>query len=386
MRFGSTGYAAQWWACLARGVVTPIRYGHDVTDIQTVRGAIAPSTLGRVLFHEHLLMVLTGPWHSGGLVERAEFERQQVQAAVSALSGLRELGFRTVVDLSPYGDAGRDAHGHNVRLLKDIAEQSGINVVTGTATYRQEFSPQWVLDANIDELTDRFITDVDTGIADTGIRAGIIGEQPTSENLVTDHDDKGLRAAARAAAFTGLALATHTTHGTMALEQIDIITSEGVEPSRVVIGHMDNHTELDYLRRVLDTGVSIGFDSIGKQFWDARTPYRIPATNGETLKRSLFRSDETRADWLATLVREGYRDQVVLSHDLVAAQVALNPETHGRHGYTYIGAVFTELLQRRDVTPDDLDVLLHANPARLLQPTGRPWHARTGAHGVTEAW
>ncbi|BBY66861.1 phosphotriesterase [Mycolicibacterium helvum] len=317
-------------------------------------------------------MVLTGPWHSGGLVGRAEFERQQVDAAVTALSGLRTFGFGTVVDLSPYGDAGRDAYGHNVRLLKEIAEGSGVSVVVGTATYRQEFSPQWVLDASIDELTNRFISDAHAGIADTGIRAGIIGEQPTSENLVTDHDEKGLRAAARAAAATGLALATHTTHGTMALEQIDIIASEGTEPSRVVIGHMDNHTELDYLRRVLDRGVSIGFDSIGKQFWDARTPYRIPPGNGEANKRSLFRSDETRADWLATLIREGYRDQIVLSHDLVGAQVALNPETHGQHGYTYIGAVFTELLRRRGVTPADLEALLHSNPARLLQTDIRP--------------
>ncbi|WP_090357449.1 phosphotriesterase [Mycolicibacterium fluoranthenivorans] len=343
-----------------------------MTCIQTVEGTIEPSTLGRVLFHEHLLMVLTGPWHRGRVVDPAEFERQQVEAAVTALSGLRAFGFATVIDLSPYGDAGRDAHGHNVRLLKEIAQGSGLNVITGTATYRKEFSPQWVLEASIDELTDRFIDDAHTGIAETGIRAGIIGEQPTSENIITDHDERGLRAAARAAAATGLALATHTTHGTMALEQIDIIASEGTDLTRVVIGHMDNHTELDYLRRVLDTGVSIGFDSIGKQFWDARTPYRIPPSNGETNKRSLFRSDETRADWLTTLIGEGYRDQIVLSHDLVGAQVALNPETHGQHGYTYIGAVFSELLQQRGATPADLDALLHSNPARLLQAATRP--------------
>lgn len=311
-------------------------------------------------------MVLCGPWQSGRLVDRAELHCQQVDAAVTALSGLPALGFGTVVDLSPYGDAGRDPHGENVQLLRQIAEKSGLNVVAGTATYRREFSPQWVVDATVDDLTERFIADARTGIADTGIRAGILGEQPTSEDEITDHDAKGLRAAARAAVATGLALATHTTHGTMALEQVDVVVGEGLDPSRVVIGHMDNHTDLDYVRRVLDRGVCIGFDSVGKQFWDARQPYRIPGANGEFGKRALFRADQVRADWLATLVGEGYRDQIVLSHDLVGAQVPLNPETLGQRGYTYLGTTFTEMLAARGVTAGDLDALLCANPARLL--------------------
>jgi phosphotriesterase-related protein len=338
----------------------------EVSGIWTVTGSIEPTALGRVLFHEHLLAVLCGPWQSGRLVDRTEYEALQVDAAVAALSGLTALGFGTVIDLSPYGDVGRDAYGHNIYLLQQIAEKSGLNVVTGTATYRREFSPQWVIDAGIDELTERFIADARTGIADTGIRAGILGEQPTSEDVITDHDEKGLRAAARAAVATGLTLATHTTHGTMALEQVDIIAEEGADLSRVVIGHMDNHTDLDYVRRVLDRGVCVGFDSIGKQFWDARTPYRLPSANGEFTKRALFRADEVRADWLATLVGEGYRDRIVLSQDLVGAQVALNPHTLGRHGYRYLATTFVELLTERGLTSHDLDVLLHDNPARLL--------------------
>lgn len=317
-------------------------------------------------------MTHAGPWVSGRLLGRIEFEQLQVDAAVTALSGLRDAGFDTVVDLSPYGDVGRDAHGHNVTLLQRIAERTGLHIVTGTATYRSEFSPQWVRDASVDELTERFITDARTGIGDTGIRAGIIGEQPTSENVVTDHDAKGLRAAARAAAATGLTLATHTTHGTMALEQVDIIAAEGMDLSRVVIGHMDNHTDLDYVRAVLGRGVCIALDSVGKQFWDARAPYRLPAANGEFTKRTFFRSDETRADWLATLISDGHRDRIVLSHDLVGSQVALNPETHGQYGYTYLGTAFIKLLTARGVSAADLDALLHTNPARLLTVASGP--------------
>ncbi len=56
----------------------------------------------------------------------------------------------------------------------------------------------------------------------------------------------------------------------------------------------------------------------------------------------------------------------MLSHDLVGAQVPLNPETLGQRGYTNLGTTFTEMLAAREVTAGDLDALLCANPARLL--------------------
>ena len=336
--------------------------------VQTVTGEVGAGELGRVLSHEHLLALLPGPGLIGGNTSRDNsFDEAQVEAAVQAVSGLLDLGFRTVVDLSPYGDVGRDARGHNVGLLRDIARRSGLNVVTGTATYREEFSPRWTVEAGVDDLVDRFVRDATTGIGDTDVRAGILGEQPSSFNRITEHDEKGLRAAARAHHVTGLAINTHTTHGTMALEQIDLFEEEGVDPSRVVIGHMDNHPDLDYVRRVLDLGVHIGFDSIGKQHWDFRLP--PPADDqpdGEYPKRAVKQSDRTRAGRLAALVAEGYAGQIVLSQDLSGWQAYQNPATHGRYGYTYLGGPFAELLTGHGVRESDLDLMLRANPARLL--------------------
>jgi predicted metal-dependent phosphotriesterase family hydrolase len=350
---------------------------------RTVRGEIDAGGIGRVLMHEHLLSLLPGP----GLQERGAlpgndsdfigdsagpgddrvFEQAQVAAAVAALSGLRELGFRTVVDLSPYGDAGRDAHGANAVLLRQIAERSGLHVVSGTASYRAEFSPAWVKAASIEDLVRRFVADATTGIGPSGVRAGILGEQPTSEGRITEHEDRGLRAAARAHHLTGLAISTHTTHGTMALEQVALLEQEAVPLDRVVIGHMDNHTDLDYVRRVLDCGVTIGFDSIGKEHWDVRRP-PLPDQHpdGCYAKQAIKRSDRTRAQWLAALVAQGYAEQIVLSQDLTGGQVWLNPATHGRHGYGYLGHVFLGLLAEHGVGEDAIETMLVANPARLL--------------------
>lgn len=284
-----------------------------------------------------------------------------------ALRGLPELGFRTVVDLSPYGDAGRDDQGANSVLLARIAQRSGMNVVAGTATYRAGFSPSWVLEATTEDLARRFVDDATTGIGSTSVRAGILGEQPTSEGHITAHERRGLRAAARAHHATGLTVNTHTTHGTMALEQIDLLAAEDVPMSRMVIGHMDNHSDLDYVRRVLDRGVTIGFDSIGKQHWDIRRP-TPPADHpdGRHAKAAISQSDHTRARHLAALVVEGHAGQIVLSQDLTGGQAWQNPATHGRHGYAYLARVFLPLLAEYGVPDHAIDTMLRANPARLL--------------------
>jgi predicted metal-dependent phosphotriesterase family hydrolase len=336
-----------------------------MVHVQTVLGPMDPARLGRVLSHEHLLALTPGPWLTPGGDD--EFTEERVALAVRALAGLADYGVDTVVDLSPYGDAGRDATGANVALLQEVSRRSRVHIVAGTAAYRAEFSPPWIRDIGLDDLTRRFIDDATRGIGETGIRAGILGEQPAGLDVLTPHEEKGLRAAARAHHATGLSVNTHTTHGTMALEQIAIFREEGVDPERVVIGHMDNHPDLDYVRRVLDHGVNIAFDSIGKQFWDVRTP-GLPADHpdGPYTKGAVQQSDRTRADRLAELVADGYATRILLSEDLTGGQVYLNPATHGQWGYRYLFAVFAGLLTERGVAPEHIETMTSANPLRVL--------------------
>jgi phosphotriesterase-related protein len=323
---------------------------------------VEPERITGVLSHEHLLALTPGPWMTGG----GDPVEARVALAVSALGGLAEYGLNAVVDLSPYGDAGRDERGTNVTLLQEISRRSGVHVVAGTATYRAAFSPSWVLEADIDSLTRRFVADAREGIGGTTVRAGILGEQPTGLGEVTPHEEKGLRAAARAHLETGLAINTHTTHGTMALEQVDILLQEGADPSRVVIGHLDNGPGIDSVRRVLDRGVNIAFDSVGKQFWDVRMPPGRTPPPGEYTKQAVHRADLARAEMLAALVAEGYAGQILLSQDMVGSQVYLNPSTYGQWGYCYLPAVFRGLVAEHGVSEKHLDTMLRVNPVRLL--------------------
>jgi phosphotriesterase-related protein len=349
-----------------------------MATVQTVLGPVPVEDLGRVMHHEHVLSLVPGPWLSGGRpgdraaartapVRDERYADDQVRHAVTALSGLRELGIGTVVDLSPYGVVGRDADGGNVALLQRIARESGVHVVAGSSVYLESFSPEWAVRADLRQMTERFVADAVEGIGGGPVRAGIFGEQATSLNRITPHEEKCLRAAARAARETGLALTTHTTHGTMALEQLEILRQEDADLDRVVIGHMDTRADFDYVLEVARTGVHLAFDTVGKENWDFFVdPPPVDPPDGETSKLGYHQSDLTRARRLAALVREGFEDQILLAQDLTGAEVWMNPRTHGQWGYSYLGASFAVLLLEQGITENQLDKMLARNPARML--------------------
>lgn len=331
--------------------------------IQTVLGPLDPDSVTGVLPHEHLLSFTPGRWMHAG---RGDYAEQQIDLAVTALSGLAEKGFNTVVDLSPYGVVGRGPDGANVAMLQEIARRSGMHILAGTAVYLEAMSPRWTLAADLDELVDRFIADATTGIGTTGIPAGVFGEQATSLDMITGHEEKCLRAAARAARQTGLALFTHTTHGTMAIEQLEILESEGFDLGRAVIGHMDTHHDINYIRRVLESGTNIAFDTIGKQYWEFFLGDPPPANDGPYTKHAYHQSDERRASWLAELLADGFEDRILLAQDMTGAEVYLNPTTHGASGLGYLGSAFTDLLTDRGVTENQLRKLTRSNPIRMI--------------------
>src|SRR5437868_6552187 len=115
--------------------------------VQTVRGPVDPGQLGRVLTHEHLGSLVPGPWLSGGAGDRT------AELAAGALARAPELGFGTIVDLTPIGikDVPR-----NVKLLREVAERTGLNVVAGTAFYLEPFMPEWARAAELDQLQELF--------------------------------------------------------------------------------------------------------------------------------------------------------------------------------------------------------------------------------------
>ncbi len=63
----------------------------------------------------------------------------------------------------------------------------------------------------------------------------------------------------------------------MAIEQVALLSDEGADLSRVVLGHLDLQPDIVYLEQVLSSGVNVAFDTFGKEWFD----YRVPNSEGE---------------------------------------------------------------------------------------------------------
>jgi phosphotriesterase-related protein len=239
-------------------------------------------------------------------------------------------------------------------------------VVAPSAFYKDPWLPAWVIVAGIDELTAFHVREAREGIDGTDIKAGVYGEVGSSLHRITPNEEKCLRAVARAHRETGLPISTHCTLGTMAQEQIALFQDEGVDLARVVIGHLDLATDIDYLFAVLATGVNIAFDTIGKQWFDYMVPDPRERGEGELVKWTYCRSDEARLDMMTRLVERGHGPQIVLSLDLLGRETYINEDTIGEHGYSYLHGSFLPSLLERGVSQEEVDRMLLSNPARIL--------------------
>ncbi len=156
-----------------------------------------------------------------------------------------------------------------------------------------------------------------------------------------------LRAASRAQRETGAAIMTHTGLGTMGWEQLAIFEQEGCDLSRVVIGHLDSQTDLEYFEFILSRGANVAFDRIGRGL-----PFQP--------------TDDVKADLVTALVRKGRVERIVLSHDAsrwFTMQGGFRPE---RPPYAYVLTSFAAMLRERGVTDQEIATMLVENPARIL--------------------
>lgn len=135
---------------------------------------------------------------------------------------------------------------------------------------------------------------------------------------------------------------THTWFGELALEQIDLLRSEGADLGRVVIGHFGDRLDIDLQLRVLDTGASLGFDQVGL---------------------TDVQSDEVRARSVAMLVRRGLGGQLSLS-----CEMSFTTRLHAYAGprYDVMLTNFVPLLRDAGLTQDELRMLFVDNARRLL--------------------
>lgn len=343
--------------------------------VNTVAGTVRSTDLGRTLMHEHVFVLSEGVTQAFPGV----FDREaHVREAVQRLNALYDAGFRTVVELSVLGP-GRDIH-----LLRRVAEQTRVNLIAATGIYAPyafmmpsyftfddknlPVQARLLLRDNPDAIAELFVRDIEEGIAGTRIRAGLLkcatdvlpaapgvpesGVIPPQEKLV-------LQAVARAHRKTGVPITTHSNAQLcQGLLQQDVFEAEGVDLSRVIIGHSGDSKDLDYLTRLVERGSYIGMDRFG-----------LTVSAVEAMP-----TVEERCDTVAGLCRRGYAEKMVLSHD-AAVYMDWVPEpiiqqTNPNWHYLYIAQQVLPMLSERGVTDEQIRKMLAGNPKNIFERQG----------------
>src|SRR5579871_6656921 len=254
--------------------------------VNSVLGPLDVANLGFTLPHEHVYTA------SAGILQTypelfGDFE-DLTQQTVFTLTEARDGGVQTLVELSTL-DLGRD-----VRFFAEMSRRTGVNIIAATGIWRDIPRALWNRDP--DQIAGLFVREIEVGIEDTGIKAGMI-KVANDRGGVTPEGELVLRAAARAAMRTGIRISTHTyAPERVGEQQVAIFESEGLDLNRVYIGHSNDSTDLDYLLGLINKGVWLGMDR-----------HQTSAPVGPDA--------EGRAQTLAALIKEGVGDRLMVSHD-----------------------------------------------------------------------
>ncbi|MEH0833688.1 phosphotriesterase-related protein [Pectobacterium cacticida] len=338
--------------------------------IQTVTGPIRKEDMGLTMPHEHLFNDLSSvvdkpyyPW-SEQLVGTDVCARNQwalkhdpyccadnmskkdIEDVIDEIKNFMALGGKTIVDATGSASIGRDP-----LSLRAVAQRTGINIVASSGPYLEKFEGE-TLHQHVDTLARIIDRELNEGIADTGIRAGMIGEIGVSPEF-TEAEKNGLRAAALAQKDNpNVSINIHMPGWLRRGDEVlNIVINEmSVSPTKVSLAHSDpSGNDLDYQCRMLDRGVWLEFDMIGL---DITFP-----------KEGTAPSVQETADAVSRLIRLGYGDQIVLSHDVFLKQMWAK---HGGNGWGFVPNVFLGYLESLGIDQESIKKLCIDNPANLL--------------------
>ena len=303
--------------------------------------------------HEHIF-VLT-PDVQQNFPEEWGDEDARVADAVLRLQALAASGVRTIVDPPVVG------LGRYIPRIARIAEQvPDLNIIVATGIYTYNDVPRFfhyrgpalneALGMELpDPMVDMFVADITDGIAGTGVKAGMLKCAIDQQGL-TEGVERVMRAVAKAHLQTGVPITVHTHPGSeQGLEVQRVFAEEGVDPSRIVLGHSGDTTDADHLQKLADAGFVLGMDRFGI---------------------NLDTTFEARADIVVEMCRRGYADSMVLAHDascyidwLAPGLMEMLPQWH----YLHIEQDVLPYLREHGVTDEQIDTMLVANPRRFFE-------------------
>lgn len=314
-----------------------------MTTIQTATGCIDSSELGSTLVHEHVF-VLGAEYQDN--YQGTRDEESMVADAVRQLGELKELGIDSIMDPTVLG------LGRYIPRIARIAAQVDLNIIVATGVYTYNDLPfqfhyrgPGLLFDVPEPMTAMFVKDITEGIADTGVRAAIL-KCAIEEPGLTPGIERVMRAVGQAHVQTGAPITVHTNpHTRSGLVAQRVLKEEGVDLSKVIIGHSGDSTDVDYLCELADAGSLLGMDRFGLE---VMLPF------------------EDRIATIVELVRRGYVGSITVAHDANCFMDWVEPDlleaAVPKWNYRHISEDVIPALLKSGLSEADIETILVANP------------------------
>ena len=340
--------------------------------VQTVLGPIEPDRLGVTLTHEHLLIDLMCYFQMPAEASEREWVGAPIEmdrlgrlarnlcnienftlldetTAIDEVLHYKHAGGGSLVETTSIG-AARDP-----LALARISRATGLNIIMGGGYYVPVSHPPDMDARTEDSIAEEIIRDVTTGVRETGVRSGIIGELGNTYPL-GDNEKKVLRAAAHAQAETGAPITIHPDlDDRSAPEILDVLVAAGADPRQVVMGHLGMSVrDMTVLSDLADTGCFLEYDQIGS-FEDT--------SEGYFDFQDFVTSDIQEMEFLEFLIGRGHLDQLLVSQDVCRK---MHLTRNGGKGYAHILESIVPRMRRRGFTAAQIDSILVENPHRAL--------------------
>jgi phosphotriesterase-related protein len=222
-------------------------------------------------------------------------------------------------------DAGHPDMGRDINFIRQVSMKSGVPIVAGGGFYSQPFYPKEISTTSEEQIIKALIKQADDD------NLGVFGEIGSWDEITAD-ERKVFRAVGKAHVATNLPIFTHTgIPGKSALEQLDILEDAGVNPNRVVIGHLGNLVDANvYVHKTIcRRGAFVGFDRQGGA------------------------NDAQQVPMVVALLEAGFADHLMFSADASS-------------GYSKTLTVFLPKLKAAGANDDVLHGIMVNNPRRFL--------------------
>lgn len=255
---------------------------------------------------------------------------------VEEFKELYDKGVRNIIDVTVMGME------QNPEYVRDVATKTGLNIVQSTGWYQDKFLPEYVTDASVEELAEIMYKSLTEGIKGTDIKAELIGEIATSKNEMTARERKIFEASVFVQKELEVPITTHTTLGTFGKEQIEFFKENKAPLEKIVIGHVDLTGDPKYVLDLLDEGIYVEFDTVGK---------------------NNYMPDTRRVGMLKAIEKAGYDNKVFLSMDITRKS---HLKYKGGIGYSYLLDEFVPMALEGGVSERFIEKMLIDNPKRFF--------------------